>query len=162
MGYHDVAQICLNGHTITRNARGSPEFTKKFCSTCGERAIMACDNCDAPIRGEYHADGVVFLSASIPAPPAFCDACGKPFPWTQRKVDAAKALAEELDELSSDEKTKLRQSIDELSSDSTQTEVAAVRFKKIMAKVGKESFAAMRKIVVDVLSEAAKKSIFGP
>lgn len=161
MGYHDVSQICLNGHTITRNARRSPEFTKKFCDKCGEPTITACGSCNEPIQGEYHVEGVVALGFSGPSAPNFCHACGKPYPWTERRIDSAKALADEFDDLSPDDREKLKQSLDDLYRDSPQTEVAAIRFKKIMAKVGKESYSAMKEIIVGVLSEAARKSIFG-
>lgn len=161
MGYHDISQVCMNGHVITRNARRSPEFTKKFCDKCGEPTIMACEACNEPIQGEYHVEGVAYLGFSDPPPPNFCHACGKPYPWTARRIDTAKALAEEFDELSKEDREKLKQSLEDLYRDSPQSEVAAVRFKKIMAKVGKESYGAMKQIVISVLSEVAKKSIFG-
>lgn len=161
MGYYDVAQICLNGHTITRSARTSPEFTKKFCGKCGEATIAACQACNEPIQGEYHVPDVAFLGFNPPPPPSFCHACGKPYPWTQRRLDAAKALAEEFDGLSTDDRNLLKQSLDDLHHDGPQTQVAAARFKKIMSKVGKESYSAMKEIIVGVLSEAARKSVFG-
>ncbi|MDR7451568.1 MAG: DUF2321 domain-containing protein [Armatimonadota bacterium] len=161
MGYYDVAQICLNGHTITRSARSSPEFTKKFCPECGEQTITTCPRCNQPIQGEYHVEGVAAIGFKDPPPPNFCHNCGEPYPWTERKIQSAKALADEFDDLSSSEREKLKQSLDDLYRDTPQTEVAAVRFKKIMAKVGKESYAAMKEIIIGVLSEAARKSIFG-
>lgn len=42
MGYYDVAQICLSGHTTMRSAHSSPEVTKKFCPKCGEQTITTC------------------------------------------------------------------------------------------------------------------------
>ena len=99
MGYYDVSQVCLNGHTITCNARRSPEFTQAFCSKCGEATVTACPECNEPIQGEYHVEGVVALGFSDPPPPNFCHACGNPYPWTQRRLDAAKALAEEFENL---------------------------------------------------------------
>lgn len=85
---------------------------------------------------------------------------GEPYHWAERKIQSAKALADEFD-LPSSEREKLKRSLDELYGDTPQTEVAAEWFKKIMAKVGKESCAAMREIAIGVLSEAARKSIFG-
>ena len=161
MGYYDVSQICLNGHTITRAPRQSPDLTQPFCSRCGEQTVTACQECREPIQGKYHVDGVLSFGVSTPPPPNFCHACGKPYPWTQRRLDAAKDLADELEDLSNEDRERLKQSLDALQRDGPQTEVAAVRLKKIMAKVGKESYSAMKEILMGVLSEAVRKSVFG-
>jgi hypothetical protein len=52
-------------------------------------------------------------------------------------------------------------SIDDLVASNPKTEVAAVRYKKIMSRVGREAAASMRSILTDILSEAAKKALFG-
>lgn len=160
MGYFDVAQVCLNGHMITDNAKGSPQFQKKFCDKCGEETIMVCPECRTPIQGDYHADGVVVIGFSSPPPPSFCPNCGRPYPWTQRRIEAARDLANELEDLSSEEQETLKRSLDSLVRDLPATELAATRFKRIMAKVGAESYAAMKSILVNVLSEAAKKVLY--
>ncbi|WP_327195535.1 DUF2321 domain-containing protein [Sphingobium sp. Ant17] len=49
----------------------------------------------------------------------------------------------------------------ELTKDSPKTQVASLRFKKVMTKVGASVASGVRDIVVDVLSEAAKKAIWG-
>ncbi len=161
MGYYDIAQICLNGHTITRNAQSSPEFRRKFCPKCGEPTITNCPSCNTPILGEYHVEGVVFLGGKTPPPPNFCHACGAPYPWTERRIEAAKALADEFENLSSAEKEKLKRSLDDLYRDTANTEVATFRFKKLMAKVGQESYAAMKEILISIVSETVRKSLFG-
>jgi hypothetical protein len=100
MDYYDVSQICLNGHTITRRAASSPEFTKKFCPKCSEETITTCPNCNQPIQGEFHVEGVMAVSFEVPPPPSFCHNCGHPYPWTNRRIESARALADEFDELS--------------------------------------------------------------
>ena len=161
MGYYDVAQVCLNGHIITRNAESAPEFRRRFCPKCGEPTITKCPHCQSPIPGEYHVEGVVVVTRHTPPPPKFCHACGAPYPWTERKIKAAKALADEMENLSPSEKKTLKQSLDELYRDTPEAEVAAVRFKRIMAKVGKESYIAMKEIMIGIVSEAVRKSLFG-
>jgi hypothetical protein len=64
--------------------------------------------------------------------------------------------------LSNDEKEKLKGSLDDLVRESAMTEVAGLRFKKIMKKVGKESYDGMKSILTNIASEALKKTIFGP
>ena len=49
----------------------------------------------------------------------------------------------------------------ELTKDSPKTQVASLRFKRAMAKVGSTVALAVRDVVIDVLSETAKKSIWG-
>ena len=41
MGYHDVQQVCLNGHQTTDSYNSYPKFRKDFCSDCGEKTIYA-------------------------------------------------------------------------------------------------------------------------
>lgn len=89
MGYHDVQQVCLNGHQVTDNYNLVPEFRKSFCSTCGEKTIHQCPECSHPIKGYYHVGGVIAFGGST-AVPTHCENCGKPFPWTERKKSIAK------------------------------------------------------------------------
>jgi len=88
MGYYDVQQVCLNGHQITAKYNRSPELRKNFCPTCGERTIHQCPECNHPIKGEYHFDGVITVGFRTPVP-SHCENCGRPFPWTERKKDIA-------------------------------------------------------------------------
>jgi Uncharacterized protein conserved in bacteria len=72
----------------------------------------------------------------------------------------ARELADEFDELDSSDKEKLKGTLDDLVKDSPKTDLATGRFKKIMAKVGKDSYDAMRGIITDIISETAKKTLF--
>ena len=161
MGWYDTSQVCLNGHVITDNATSSPEFMQKYCSECGEPTIITCPECKTKIRGEYQVEGALTIRSSTPIAPLFCHECGKPYPWTLRKINAAKELGDELDDLSVDEKKKLKSSLDDLIIDTPKTEIAIVRFKKLMSKVGKESYGAMKAIIIDIVSESVRKAIFG-
>jgi hypothetical protein len=161
MGCYDVSQICLNGHTITRHANSSPQFLQKHCDKCGEATITNCPDCDTPIRGEYETEAVAFIVFCMPPAPHFCHECGHPYPWTVRKLIPAKELSDELDELSKDEIHRLKSSLDDLLVDNPRTEFAATRFKKIMSKVREESYEMMKAVVGDVMSEAARKTVFG-
>jgi hypothetical protein len=61
---------------------------------------------------------------------------------------------------SPEDKKLLEASIDDLVRDTPAATVAAVRFKGLVAKGGKAVVDAFRDILVDVLSEAVKKSIW--
>jgi len=155
MGHCDTAQICLNGHIINSNVETSPEFCDDYCSDCGASTIKNCTNCDTKIRGDYNADGVIAVGGFYSAP-RHCRACGEAFPWISEKVAAAQELADELDELSPEDRVLLKASIVDLSNDSARTELASFRYKKLVKKAGVVGGDALNKIMVCVMTAAAK------
>lgn len=157
--WYDVAQICMNGHVVNDSVKAYPQHNKKFCDRCGAETITTCPNCKSNIQGEYHVEGVVALSNY--KAPAFCQNCGKPFPWTESKIHAAKELAQEIENLSNDDKNVLTQSIDDLVKDTPGAMLAATRFKKIVSKTSKPVVDAFRNILIEIISESTKKLIFG-
>lgn len=159
MGTYHVAEVCPNGHVSTSSADTSPELREKFCSSCGEPTMTQCQYCQAAIRGYYYVEGI--FSFSEYTPPAHCHNCGSAFPWTARKIEGAVELVEVGGGLTDSEIVQLRNDLTELTRDSPKTQVASLRFKKTMTKVGSTVAQGVRDIVVDVLSEAAKKAIWG-
>ena len=156
--WYDLAQICLNGHVINASVKEYPQFNKKFCDKCGAATITNCPICNAEIQGDYHG-GDVFSLADQKAP-AFCPNCGKPYPWTEAKIQTAHDLAQELENISDDDKKILTQSIDEIVKDSPRTILIATRFKKILSKTSKPIVNAFRDILIDIVSETAKKILW--
>ena len=152
---YDVAQICQNGHVANSSSQNLPEFNQKFCERCGSVTITNCPDCNSPIRGSYWGS----MSGGYDVP-SFCINCGQPFPWTKSKIQAAHELAQEIDNISDDDRIILQKSIDDLVKDSPSTSLAVTRFKKIMVKVGQTTAGMFREILVDFLSEAAKKALF--
>ena len=90
--------------------------------------------------------------------PSYCGQCGKPFPWTEAALTAAKEYTDELD-LSQDEKTALKATLRDLTADTPRTELAARKFKGFMKRVGPAAGDILTKIIVNVATEAAKKGI---
>ena len=160
MGTYQVAQVCPNGHVATTAADQHPELREAFCSQCGEATITQCPKCSASIRGGYYVEGVFGFGGDY-QPPAFCHNCGNAFPWTEQKIASAVELVEVDAELPAEELEQFRADLAELTKDSPKTQVASLRFKKVMTKVGASVASGVRDIVVDVLSEAAKKAIWG-
>ncbi|MCK6463163.1 MAG: DUF2321 domain-containing protein [Candidatus Pacebacteria bacterium] len=152
---YDVAQICQNGHVVNSGFTDYPQHNQSFCQHCGSATITKCPDCNASIRGYYRGTMTLGYSA-----PSFCINCGHPYPWTTAKLQAAHELAQEIENISDEDRIVLQKSIDELVKDSPSTPVAATRFKKIMVKVGQTTAGMFREILVDVLSEAAKKALF--
>ncbi len=153
---YDVAQICLNGHLINEASVGYPDSNQEFCSKCGVKTIRVCQSCSARIRGAFR-DSYIPENYVIPA---FCSACGQPFPWTSAKIQTAHELAQELENISDEEKKILEQSIDEIVKDTPKTTLAATRFKKILFNTSKPVVDAFRDILVDIASETAKKLLW--
>jgi hypothetical protein len=158
MGEYRVAEICENGHVITSNvATGKHE---QFCSSCGKPTLGACRACETPIRGHFFGG----RSLSAPEPyraPSYCYKCGGPFPWTEARLKAANDLADEQDDLSLEDRDRLKEAIAELGHDSPGVEAVAVRAKKLLKKASGVGAEALRKIVVDFASETAKKILLG-
>ena len=157
--YFDTAQICLNGHVVSTMLDFSPQSNQKHCTECGSPTITACPECNARIRGYYHVPG--FIGFFDYNKPAFCFNCGKPYPWTVNGLEAASELADELDGLSQEEKKQLKDSFPDLVSNTPKTIVSETRFKKLIKKAGSEAYESMKSILVDIVTEAVKKSIFG-
>jgi len=159
MGIFRIAEVCPNGHVSTIYADQFPELREKFCSKCGEATITQCPSCKSNIRGYYYVEGII--GGEEYKLPAFCFNCGKPFLWTERKISSAVELIEAGAELSAEELAQFKEDLNELTKDSPRLQVASLRFKKVMSKVGSSIAGGVREIVVDVLSETAKKALWG-
>ncbi|WP_081601318.1 DUF2321 domain-containing protein [Thioalkalivibrio sp. HL-Eb18] len=158
--YYDTAQICLNGHVVNTLASSSPQSNQKHCAECGAKTITACAGCHAPIRGYYHVPGVIgFFDYDKPR---YCYNCGEAYPWTVASLEAAAELADELEGLSWEERQQLKDSFPDLVRETPKTVVAETRFKKLMKKAGSEAYDGMKAILINVVTEAVKKSLFGP
>jgi hypothetical protein len=155
-----VAQVCPNGHVATTSADQNPELREAFCSQCGEATIVQCSSCSASIRGDYHVEGIFGFGGDY-EPPSFCHNCGSQFTWTERKIAGAVELVEAGADLSPEQVQQFRVDLTELTKDTAKTQAAFLRFKKVMTKVGTSIASGVRDIVVDVFSEAAKKTIWG-
>lgn len=149
------AQVCLNGHTITRDLEN--EGGSKFCPKCGEKTVTNCVDCDAILRGS-RLGGAHF--GNLP-PDSYCYSCGEPYPWTKNILEATRELANEFDELDDNDRTLLVESIPDLIVDTPNTEISKVRFGKVYNKLGEKAKQALYKLLVDVLSNIGKDVLQG-
>lgn len=155
MGSYDTAQICLNGHLINTSYHQFPEFSKKFCSDCGEKAITKCDNCQHEIRGNY-----IESFSMMDKAPAYCHNCGHPYPWTLSALESAQELLSLEERLSSEELEYFSNNMPSILADTPKTKVVATKLKLALTKLSKTTAGAFRDIIVDIASESAKKIIF--
>ena len=156
---HEVAQVCLSGHTVNENADGNPEFSKDFCTKCGAATITACPGCGSSIPGWWHLGGYITVDGNYVS--AFCHRCGKPYPWTEAKLEAAKEFADMMEGLSDEEREKLKQSLPDLIADTPRTALAATRWKTYLAKTAQVVADGFKEVMYSVAVEAAKKGIWG-
>jgi hypothetical protein len=155
---YDTAQICVNGHEINSWAGSQPEFNSAFCKECGAKTITACPACSGSIRGHALISGVINIGPyDIPA---HCHACGKPYPWTEVRIQVAREAAGELVNLTREEQEQLRGTIDDIVLDTPRTTLAAMRFKRLVGKAGKEAVRSFESILGSVVSKATRKMIF--
>lgn len=161
-----IAEVCRNGHVSTSDAETYADRREKFCSKCGEPTMTHCPDCKLAIRGSYIRHGMSFASPALPhdrySPPAYCFNCGQPFPWTGAKIAGALDLLQVETDLSSSELTQFSDDLTEATKDTPKTAAASARIRKVLSKVGGSVAGAIRDITVDIVSEAAKKVIWGP
>jgi hypothetical protein len=155
-GRYSDAEICLNGHTITEMLSSSPRRHEERCHQCGAPTITACPTCGARIRGQEVVEFYVEYEL-----PSYCHNCSAPYPWMETKLQAARELADEVDDLAPEERDKLKGTLDDLVADTPRTALAATRFKRLATKAGPAIAEGFRHILVDVVSESAKKMIWG-
>jgi hypothetical protein len=156
-GEYDTAQICLNGHIINSSFHERPHHNKDYCDKCGESTITKCPKCQNDIKGNFKGP---VIDVPLFAYPSFCHKCGNSFPWTERQMEAVKELAEEFDELTPEDRKKLQENLGDLVRETPKTQIAQRRYKKIMGKLGRDSYEAFKSILINIVSEAVKKTIF--
>ena len=158
MNYYETAQICKNGHVIDAVNELS-DLAKSFCPKCGQGIIIKCEQCDSPIQGRIHIDSVI-SSRRLERSPAYCYNCGKPFPWTVSNLASINELLDLDDKLSDKEKDVIRDCVPDLLAETPKTQVAVVKSKILMKKMGDDTFNAVKVSISGFASETVKKALF--
>ncbi|PGW31809.1 DUF2321 domain-containing protein [Bacillus thuringiensis] len=152
--------ICLNGHQISffHNLHNDKV---KFCEKCGESTINTCQNCKFPIEGYFYPSGIITMGPETFPIPSYCKNCGYAYPWTESILTNAVELIALDDNLDSTTKEIIQNAIPDLLIDSPTTPIAVAKYKKYIENASSTVKNGMRSLLVDVLSETVKKSIFG-
>ena len=154
---YDVQEVCLNGH-VTNNYTSDASKNQNFCEICGAKTITSCQHCKGPIRGGHkYSPGLTH-----PRPDAYCLHCGKPFPWTESKLTAVRAIAEQSEDLDAEDRKQLDTLLPDLiaKTETPRTQLAIVKLKKLIKKGGIAFAEALRKTLIDVVSESVKRVLF--
>jgi hypothetical protein len=160
-GRYCTASVCLNGHVASADTEKHRAAFSKFCSVCGAQVITACPGCNQPIRGYYIPPSVSAVGGIFKSLASYCYNCGKPYPWTTARLEAAKSLADDLEEMSTEDRAKLKTALDDVVAGGPKAEAGAHRIKKMLGKVSPAVGQAVRKFAVDVASETVKKILMG-
>jgi hypothetical protein len=94
--------------------------------------------------------------------PRHCRECGKPYPWTQRAVEAARDLISLSEKLSDAEKEDFTRAVGDIATDTPRSKAAVQKIKIYSAKAGREIAQGVRDIAVNIASETLKKILLGP
>jgi hypothetical protein len=152
---YDIMQVCMNGHQITTGAHSHPQHRQPFCSECGAETITQCPECNTDIRGFYHARNVI--GAIDPPVPNNCHNCGAAYPWRQTAIaEAIEVLQMDLDE---QDAASVPELVKAVSIEAPGTQIAAIKLKRLLPKIGKATYDVAVKVISDLASETAKKTL---
>lgn len=153
----DVMQVCINGHVITTAAEQMPEQAKKFCPDCGAATIMTCQVCGEKIPGINWDSGV--FSTRNPEAPKYCQACGAAHPWRQAEIANLIDILEE-GELPAEDMQAIKEALPDVTAETPRSQSAAMKVRRLMGKMGKPAYDIAIKVLSDLVSETAKKTLF--
>ena len=134
MGNFLNVQICGNGHITSLDIE---MYSFRFCPQCGSQTFYSCPSCGEPIRGKYFEYDTLFVPEPPDQTPFYCHNCGKPYPWTQKIIDNAIELLSLDENLDPDAK-----------------------YRSAMSKTGQIVKDSMRQLLIDIITESAKKIIY--
>jgi len=165
---YDVQQVCENGHQITDCYNINQEKREGFCQECGAPTLTACPGCGVGIQGaqievnQSYADArfgrhklIRRLSANVPS---YCRNCGKPYPWTQRRIATAIQILTEFGDLNEAEKKTIEQDVENISKDVPEAELSAGRIKRIWERSKSVGYEA----IMEFASRTAAKILKNP
>jgi len=95
---------------------------------------------------------------SLTVAPAYCLSCGKPYPWTESKILTAIQIFAEFGKLDEEEKKTIKQDINNIAKDIPQSELSAMRIKRMWEKYGKIAYA----VIMDFVSKTAAEILKNP
>lgn len=150
--------VCINGHQETDRYESTTD-PKEFCMDCGKRLISTCQSCHTPIKGHLKVQGLYgyFEPEKVPN---YCSYCAAPHPWTSSILEQSVELLALDTELSSSQKELIKNALPDLLVDTPATQVAIAKYKLNISNATKVVKDAMYNILIDAVSETAKKLLF--
>jgi hypothetical protein len=157
-----VALVCRNGHVVNDRLRASPERNPEFCPICGAETVSACPGCREPLLGAYLPERAASAptSPSVVRVPRFCASCGRPLPWTERTLSAARAMIRELSGLPPETRRRLRQSLEHVIQETPQTWEAIRVINETLAQLNPGEASTLRALIVSAAADKIRPHFF--
>ena len=156
MAYYNTAAVCLNGHAISIDVEsevGNELDSMDHCVRCGEKLLLNCSHCNSYIRGQYVS--TVSLAYESYIPPQYCHSCGKPYPWTEKKMSAIKEAIEQTNQLEDSEKEDFIKRAMDIMNDNPKAKLSMTIINKYLNKLEPE----LKQITQDLIHGIARKSL---
>lgn len=159
MGYYEGI-VCENAHKVARRVSNNSAAGTAFCDQCGAATHFKCPGCGKPIRGGETPNSIDERrmaradDKSWPTP-WYCYGCGVAYPWTTKKIEAAKEIVAEVDGLTAKDRESLSASIPDLLSDTPRSDLAAMRWKQALLKLAGPA----KEVIVGVITDIATSTI---
>ncbi len=90
--------------------------------------------------------------------PSYCMNCGKPYPWTQKKIVTAIQILTEFGDLEAKEKATIEQDVENIAKDVPEAELSARRIDRVLKKCSGAGY----EILMELASSTAAKILKGP
>lgn len=163
----DTAQICINGHIINLSCKYDPIACSDYCPQCGEKTIIKCPHCFAPIRGNKYTETPVWLDVTdteiiheVYQIPAFCPKCGSPYPWTESLLQEADTIIDSFDELTEEQRKLLKDKFPDLLTDTPRTISSALTFSKLINGLTSVGSSVGKGFLINLLEKHVPETIF--
>ena len=160
----DAALVCINGHIVNDRMHSAPARNADHCPVCSADTVSHCPGCREPLTGALLSaapDGSAAGVLQLTRIPRFCTACGRPFPWTERTLSAARAVIRELAALEPHVRRRLRQSLDHIIRETPQTWTAVQCINDTLAQLGVEEATTLRALIVGVAADTIRPRLVG-
>jgi hypothetical protein len=165
MAEYDTQQVCKNGHQITDGYDIYPEQRKEFCPDCGEATLTNCPDCDGNVQGgqfevvtDWNGSQRYNRVAKPADVPSYCMNCGKPYPWTQKKIVTAIQILTEFGDLEASEKETIEQDVENIARDVPESELSAGRIARVLKRCGRVGYG----VIMELASSTAAKILRDP
>lgn len=92
--------------------------------------------------------------------PYYCWNCGKPYPWTEKILENAIEILSLDETIGETERELIKNAIPNLIVETPDTPVAVAKYKKGISQAAEFVKTSMRQLLIDVVSETIKKTLF--
>jgi hypothetical protein len=90
--------------------------------------------------------------------PAYCGACGTAYPWQLAAIENLTEIVRD-GELSEGDVAEIQATLPDVLRETPKTQSASLKLNRLLGKLGKPTYDIALKVVTDIASETAKKTM---